>query len=77
MPQLQILAGAWMKARKLLSNANFDPAALQAIGKAFDDAWDQVSPYVDSRPEAIGAARLKLAEIMLGITRCGTRDPVA
>jgi len=48
MPQLQILAGAWMKARKLLSNANFDPAALKPIGKAFDDAWDQVSPYVDS-----------------------------
>ena len=64
-----------MKARKLLGDANFDPAELKAIGKAFDDAWEQVSPHVDARPEATEAARLKLAEIILGITRDGTRDP--
>jgi len=70
-----LLAGDRMKARKLLSDATFDPAELKAIGRAFDDAWEQVSPHVDARPEAIEAARLKLAEIMLGITRDGTRDP--
>jgi hypothetical protein len=64
-----------MKARKLFTDANFDPAELKAIGKAFDDAWEQVAPHVDARPEAIEAARLKLAEIILGITMNVTRDP--
>jgi hypothetical protein len=64
-----------MKARQLLSAANFDPAQLRAIGRAFDDAWEQVSPHIDARPEAMEAARLKLAEIMLGITRDGIQDP--
>lgn len=64
-----------MKARKLLADAVYDPAELATIGKAFDDAWDQVAPQVSKRAEAIEAARLKLAEIVIGLSRNGMRDP--
>ena len=64
-----------MKARKLIADAVYDPSELKAIGKAFDDAWGQVAPQVSTRPEALEAARLKLAEIVLGISRDGVRDP--
>jgi hypothetical protein len=64
-----------MKARQLLAKAIYDPGELKIIGKAFDDAWEQVAPEVSSRPEAIEAARLKLAEIVISLTKNGTKDP--
>jgi hypothetical protein len=64
-----------MKARRLIADSVYDPAELKAVGQAFDDAWDQVAPHVDTRPEAIEAARLKLAEIVLSLTKNGNRDP--
>ena len=64
-----------MKARKLVAAAVYDPATLGAIGKAFDDAWEQISPQVSARADAIEAARLKLAEIVLSLTKDGTRGP--
>ena len=64
-----------MKASKLLANATFGPEQLKAISKAFDDAWELVEPQVSTRPEAIEAARLKLAEIVLSMTKNGTLDP--
>ena len=64
-----------MKARRLVAAAVYDPATLRAIGKAFDDAWEQISPQVSARAHAIEAARLKLAEIVLSLTKDGTRDP--
>ena len=64
-----------MKARKLLADAVYDPAQLKAIGQAFDHAWAQVEPQVSGRPEAIEAARLKLAEIVLSLAKSGVQDP--
>jgi hypothetical protein len=64
-----------MKARRLVAAAVYDPATLRAIGKAFDDAWEQISPQVSARADAIEAARLKLAEIVLSLTKDGTREP--
>ena len=64
-----------MKARRLVAAAVYDPTTLRAIGKAFDDAWEQISPQVSARSDAIEAARLKLAEIVLSLTKDGTRDP--
>ena len=64
-----------MKARRLIAKAVYGPAELTTIGKAFDDAWEQISPQVSGRAEAVEAARLKLAEIVLGLTNDGTRDP--
>jgi hypothetical protein len=64
-----------MKARRLIESASYDPDQLKAIGKAFDDAWEQIAPDVSSRTEATEAARLKLAEVVLGLARNGTLDP--
>jgi hypothetical protein len=64
-----------MKARKLIADAVYNPADLKIIGGAFDDAWDRVAPQISSRPEAIEAARLKLAEIVISLTSSGARDP--
>ena len=64
-----------MKAQRLVAAAVYDPATLRAIGKAFDDAWEQISPQISARADAIEAARLKLAEIVLSLTKDGTRDP--
>jgi hypothetical protein len=64
-----------MKARQLLAKAIYDPDELKVIGKAFDDAWEQVAPEVSGRAEALEAARLKLAEIVISLTKNGTKDP--
>ena len=53
-----------MKAQKLIAGANFGPEQLKAIKKAFDEAWQAIAPQVSQRPEAIAAARLKLASIV-------------
>ena len=63
-----------MKARAMLGSAIFDPKQLQAVQKTFDDAWEIVAPQVSKRPEAIEAARTKLAEIVIGLARNGTLD---
>ena len=58
-----------MKARLLIANAAFGPDDLKKISAAFDAAWDQVSANVSSRPDAIEAARIKLANIIIGLAR--------
>lgn len=62
-----------MKARKLIEGASFDPAQLKAIGKAFDDAWEKIAPSVSVRPQAVEAARLKLANVVLRLAQNGSR----
>ena len=37
-----------MKARQLLAKSIYDPCEFKIIGKAFDDAWEQVAPEVSS-----------------------------
>jgi hypothetical protein len=73
--QLWLCSLGKMKARKLIAGSVYDPAELKAVGKAFDDAWDQVASQVSTRPEAIEAARLKLAEIVLTLAKGTSRDP--
>jgi len=63
-----------MKARRLIESSCFDPTQLKAIGKAFDDAWEQVAPTVSVRAGATEAARLKLAQIVLSLAKNGTLD---
>ena len=64
-----------MKAGQLIAEAAFDPVQLNAIKKAFDDAWEQIAPGVSSRAEAIEASRLKLASIVLSVAKRGTLQP--
>jgi len=54
-----------VKARALIGGAAYDPATLKTIFQVFDDAWERVAPQVSARPEALEAARMKLAEIVL------------
>lgn len=64
-----------MKAGQLIAKAAFDPAQLNAIKKAFDDAWNQIAPYVSSRAEAVEAGRLRLASIVLSVAKRGILEP--
>ena len=63
-----------MKARQLIARATYDPNQLKTIGKAFDDAWQQIAPTVSNRADAIEAARLKLASIVLSLARANSKD---
>jgi hypothetical protein len=67
--------GKPVKARQLIAHASYDPDQLKALGKAFDDAWTQVAPHISNRATAIEAARLTLADIILGSAKTGTLDP--
>ena len=58
-----------MKARNLVQNASYSPDQLKVIGKAFDDAWALIAPTISQRPEAVEAARLKLANAILGAAK--------
>jgi len=64
-----------MKANQFITDATFDPDQLKAIRKAFDDAWEQIAPQISKRAEAIEAARLKLASIVLSVAKRSTQDP--
>ena len=64
-----------MKAPRLIENASYAPDQLNAIRKAFDHAWARIAPSVSQRPEAIEAARLKLAGVVLGLAKQGNVDP--
>jgi hypothetical protein len=74
-PSSEGSAGGKPKARQLIANASYDPDQLKALGKAFDDAWDRAAPHVSGRAEAIEAARLTLADIVLGLAKSGVFDP--
>ena len=64
-----------MKAGQHIAEAAFDPAQLNAIKKAFDDAWERSAPNVSSRAEAVEAGRLRLASIVLSVAKRGILDP--
>ena len=64
-----------MKAGQLIADATFDPVQLKAIRTAFDDAWEAIAPQISQRPDAIEAARLKLATIVLSIAKRGIVEP--
>lgn len=64
-----------MKAQQLIAGANFDPSQLKAMKKAFDAAWGEIAPGVSARAEAIEAARIRLARIVLSVAKRGTLDP--
>lgn len=63
-----------MKARQLLSGASFAPDQLRVIFQAFDAAWAATAAEVGENPQAIEAARLKLANVLLMLARNGNVD---
>jgi hypothetical protein len=64
-----------MKDRQLIENSSFGPDEVKAMGEALDDAWAQLAPSVDDRPEAMQAARFALLDIILSLGGRGNFDP--
>ena len=58
-----------MKAHALIGMASFDPVTLRTVYKAFDAAWARIAPGVSDHPEAVLAARMKLAETVLAVAK--------
>jgi hypothetical protein len=63
-----------MKARELITGAAFGPEVLKVITKAFDEAWAELAPQTGTRPEAIDAAQLRLANIVLSLATEDSSD---
>jgi hypothetical protein len=67
-----------MRARQLLDRSGpplFGPETMKVVYEAFDGAWAVIQARYGSDAQAIAAARLKLAESILAVTRDDSRDP--
>jgi hypothetical protein len=56
-----------MKARELIRNASYGPDHLKVLFIAFDQAWEIIAGDVGANPQAVEAARLRLASIILSL----------
>jgi hypothetical protein len=63
-----------MRARQLIGSAGFPPDVLKVLFDAFEDAWAELASDVSGDPAVVDAARLSLAEIVVGIARAGPVD---
>lgn len=52
---------------QVFSHLAYGPEDLKRICEAFDRAWEAIRPVLDDNPLAHEAARLKLANMILGI----------
>jgi hypothetical protein len=59
---------------KLIDGASFGPAALKAIGEAFDAAWAEIAGNFGDDPADTEKARLRLANAVLSIADEDSRD---
>ena len=64
-----------MKARQLVDSGSFGPDTLKAAYQAFDEAWQSLAAQCGNDPEAIEAARVKLANAILAVSKDDSRDP--
>jgi len=64
-----------MQPRQIARPASFGPDELRVIFKAFDDAWSEIAPKVGTDPDAVEAARMVLATIVLGLA--SNTEPMA
>lgn len=55
------------EAGQIFSQVAYGPEDLKRICEAFDRAWEAIRPILDDNPLAHEAARLKLANMILGI----------
>ena len=63
-----------MNAKQVMSGVSYGPEALKAVGKAFDEAWLQISSNFGDEPGDIEKARLRLARALLSIAHEESRD---
>jgi hypothetical protein len=66
-----------MKAREIVQSGSFGPDTLKVAYQAFDEAWASVAPRFGTDPTAIEAARIKLANAILAVSKEDSRDPKA
>jgi hypothetical protein len=66
-----------MEARRLIEGASYGPDTLNVLFRAFDEAWTILAPRYGGDAPAIGAARIRLANILLGLARDEDRDVAA
>jgi hypothetical protein len=58
-----------VKARTLFVSVSLGPDEIKTLTRVFDEAWVLVAPSVSARPEAIEAARGRLANLILGLAQ--------
>jgi hypothetical protein len=63
-----------MRARAMIDGATFGAEALKAMGKAFDDAWQEIASQYDGDPERVEAGRLALAQAVISVAYEESRD---
>jgi hypothetical protein len=56
-----------------IEGASFEPAAVTAMGKAFDQVWAEIAGNFGN-PSEVETARLRLAEAILSIATDGSTD---
>jgi hypothetical protein len=64
-----------MQPRHVTGATSFAPDDLKLIFKAYDAAWREIVPKIDTDPAAIEAARMVLATIVLGLA--ANTEPMA
>ena len=67
--------GQPMEARRLIDGAAFGPGTLKVIGRAFDEAWQDIAGNFGE--DRVLAARLKLANIILTTATSDRRNVAA
>jgi hypothetical protein len=59
---------------RLISQSAYGPERLGILFQAFDEAWKILAPSYGQSPLAVQAARLKLANAILGLARTDIED---
>jgi hypothetical protein len=66
-----------MKARQLIDGTSYGPETVKAMGKAFDQAWAEISGNFGDNLTQIESARLRLADAIISVTAEGSTDVTA
>jgi hypothetical protein len=58
-----------MKACRVITGASFDPDTVKMLGEVLDEIWQSLAPEYGSDPQAIEAARTRLAIVILALAK--------
>jgi hypothetical protein len=64
-----------MEARRRISNGSYGPEALKVLFEAFDQAWEDIVGNFGRNALGVQAARLRLANIIVGLGANSSDDP--
>lgn len=56
-----------MQPRQIARPTSFGPGDLRVIFRAYDEAWSEIAPKINTDPAALEWARMSLATIVLGL----------